>query len=323
MPNTDLRGPLVAALVYDHLCLFEFAIAVEIFGLPRPEFAQEWYRFASCAVAPGSFDAQGGLVVETTFDLSLLEGADIIIVPGWTGVDVPVPDMLSAALIAAYDRGAQLVSICSGAFVLAATGLLNGRRAATHWRYAQQLQLKHPSICVDADVLYIDEGRILTSAGSAAGIDLMLHIVRRDYGSAVANTVARRMVVPAHRNGGQAQFIVRPLPLRSDGRLAPLLDLIRADIGAEWSVKYMADMAAMSMRTFLRRFAEMTGMSPGEWLIAERVELAKSLLAEGNDTIDHIAYRIGLGSADTLRHHFAKRVGISPREYRNRFKCVA
>ena len=322
MPNSDLRGPLVVALVYDRLCLFEFAIAAEIFGLSRPELGLEWYRFASCAVTQGEMNAQGGLQVRTQFDLSLLEKADIIIVPGWTGIGVAVPDLLTASLIAAYDRGAQLVSICSGAVVLAATGLLDGRRAATHWRYAAQLQQRYPNIQVDADVLYIDEGRLLTSAGSAAGIDLMLHIVRRDYGSEIANRVARRMVVPAHRNGGQAQFIERPLPHRPDGRLAPLLDLIRADVGAEWLVETMAEAAAMSVRTFLRRFAEMTGSSPGEWVLVERIEAAKSLLADGNESIDHIAYRVGLGSADTLRHHFARRVRISPREYRSRFARV-
>lgn len=322
MPNSDLRGPLVVALAYDRLCLFEFAIAAEIFGLFRPELGLEWYRFASCAVTQGQMNAQGGLQVRTQFDLSMLEKADIIIVPGWTGIDVPVPDALTTALIAAYDCGAQLVSICSGAVVLAATGLLDGRRAATHWRYAVQLQQSYPEIQVDADVLYIDEGRLLTSAGSAAGIDLMLHIVRRDYGSEIANMVARRMVVPAHRNGGQAQFIERPLPHRPEGRLAPLLDLIRADVGAEWSVETMAKAAAMSVRTFLRRFAEMTGSSPGEWVLVERIEAAKSLLAGGDESIDHIAYRVGLGSADTLRHHFARRVRISPREYRNRFARV-
>lgn len=319
MPNDNLTGPLVVTLIYDQLRLFEFSIAAEIFDLPRPELGSDWYRFASCAVVPGTLVAYGGIELSTKCDLSLLRKADIIIVPGWTAIDHPVPDDLKAELLAAHSRGARLVSICSGAFVIAATGLLDGRKAATHWRYAEQLRKAYPNISVDADVLYIDEGGILTSAGSAAGIDLMLHIIRSDFGSAAANSVARRLVVPAHRNGGQAQFIERPVPKLSDGRLAPLLDLIRSDLGGDWPVQAMADAAAMSMRTFIRRFQEITGMTPGEWLIEERIEAAKTLLLEGNDPMDDIAYRVGLGSADTMRHHFAKRISLSPSEYRSRF----
>lgn len=319
MPNEHLNGPLVVALAYDQLRLFEFSIAAEIFDLARPEMGIDWYKFASCACDSGTLTAYGGVQVTVNHDLSMLDAADIIIIPGWKAADEPVPEALIAKLQAAHRRGARLVSICSGAFVIAATGLLDGRTAATHWRYAEQLKEAYPDITVDADVLYIDEGRILTSAGSAAGIDLMLYMVRSDFGSAAANSVARRLVMPAHRNGGQAQFIERPVPKLSDGRLAPVLDMVRSDLGGEWPVKAMADAAAMSLRTFIRRFQETTGMSPGDWLVEERLEAAKALLVEGNDPVADVSYRVGLGSADTLRHHFAKRLGLSPTEYRNRF----
>jgi AraC family transcriptional activator FtrA len=187
------EGPLVVTLVYDGLCTFEFAIAAEVFGLTRPEMGEGWYRFAAAGVEPGPLRAHGGLRVEVDGGAELLERADLIIVPGWKGGDAEVPVGLVEALVGAHARGARLASICSGAFVLAATGLLDGRRAATHWRYAEALQTSHPAIAVDASVLYVEEGRVFTSAGSAAGIDLMLHIVRNDFGAEAANLVARRL----------------------------------------------------------------------------------------------------------------------------------
>ena len=212
------RGPLVVALVYDGLCTFEFAIAAEIFGLRRPEMGPGWYRFAAAAIEPGPLRAQGGLRVEADGGIDLLRKADLVVVPGWKGATAPVPARLLRSLRQAHARGARLASICSGAFVIAATGLLDGKRIATHWRYAGTLAALHPRCHVDAQVLYAEEGRILTSAGSAAGIDLMLHVVRADFGTAAANSVARRLVVAAHRTGGQAQFIERPVPPAHEGR---------------------------------------------------------------------------------------------------------
>jgi len=209
--------------VYDGLCTFEFGIGVEVFGLSRPEF-DCWYRFQTVAVENGPLRATGGVTIKATHDLNALSEADLILVPGWRGVDSPVPKQLTAALRKAHDRGARVASICSGVFVLAAAGLLDGRRATTHWRYVGALQLRHPAIEVDADVLYIDDGSVLTSAGSAAGLDLCLHIVRCDWGAARANSVARRLVLPAHRDGGQRQFIQTPVPRVRGGRIAPLLD---------------------------------------------------------------------------------------------------
>jgi AraC family transcriptional activator FtrA len=313
------RGPLVVALVYDGLCTFEFAIAAEIFGLPRPELEPGWYRFAAAAIEPGSLRAQGGLRVATKGGLGLLRRADLVIVPGWKGVAAPVPQRLLDALRHAHARGARLASICSGAFVLAATGLLDGRRIATHWRYAEALAAMYPRCHVDAQVLYVDEGRILTSAGSAAGIDLMLHVVRMDFGVAAANSVARRLVVAAHRSGGQAQFIERPVPAPHEGRFARLLERVRADPAADWPVRRLAALAAMSPRTLLRRFVEITGMAPGQWVTALRIEVARHLLETSALRLDRIAALAGFGSPATMRHHVRRRLHLTPRDYRERF----
>jgi AraC family transcriptional activator FtrA len=312
------RNALVAALVYDGLCTFEFGITTEIFGLPRPEMGADWYRFTTCAVEPGPLRACGGLSVIADGTLDALQHAGMIVIPGWRGVDAAVPDALVAALIEAHQAGARLVSICSGVFVLAATGLLDGKRATTHWRYADALRAARPAVIVDPDVLYVDEGSVLTSAGSAAGLDLLLHIVRCDFGAAAANKVARRLVMSPHREGGQAQFIERPVPARPGGRLAPLLDAMRERLERPMTIAELARQAAMSERTFLRRFREMTGMTPGAWLAAARIETAKALLEAGVASLEDVALRSGFGSAANLRHHFRRTVGVGPAAYRRR-----
>jgi AraC family transcriptional regulator, transcriptional activator FtrA len=317
MPNT--HGPLVTALLYDGLCTFEFGIVAEIFGLSRPEMGEGWYRFASCAIEQGPLRAHGGFTLLPDEGIELIDRADIIVVPGWKGADEPVPEALCERLRQAHDRGARLVSICSGAFVLAATGLLDGGSATTHWRYAAALRRLHPTIEVDDRSLYRNHGRIFTSAGSAAGMDLLIEIVRQDFGADAASSVARRLVMPAHRTGGQAQFLERPVPIRRQSEIAPLLDRIREELGTAWTLERMAAECRMSVRTFIRRFTEATGTSPGEWLTVERLEEAKRLLVAGRLGIDEIALAAGLGTADTLRHHFRKRIGISPREYQLRF----
>ena len=310
-------GPLVVALLYDGLCTFEFGIAAEVFGLPRPEMGEGWYRFASCAIEDGPLRAQGGFRLTPDHGPALIDQAAIIVVPGWRGT--PVPEALCERLRAAHGRGARLVSLCSGAFVLAATGLLDGGTATTHWRYAEALRARHPAITVDHASLYRAHGRLHTAAGSAAGIDLLIEIVRQDFGPEAANSVARRLVMPAHRTGGQAQFLERPVPTRRHSEVAPLLDRIRADLAAPWTLPGMARACRMSLRTFIRRFTEATGAPPGAWLVAERIEAAKRLLSAGEMGIEEIAGRVGLGTPDTLRHHFRKQVGVSPREYRLRF----
>lgn len=317
MPN--LTGPLVVALLYDGLCTFEFGIVAEVFGLSRPEMGSDWYRFASCALDEGPMRAGGGVFVIADSGPELIEQADIVVVPGWKGADIPVPRALCLRLRAAHERGARLASICSGAFVLAATGLLSGGTATTHWRYAERLRTRFPDVEVDDASLYRAHNRIYTSAGSAAGIDLMIEIVRQDFGAAAANSVARRLVMPAHRMGGQVQFLERPVPRREGQEIAPLLDSIRADFTADWNVKRMATQCRMSVRTFLRRFSEATGQTPGNWLVAERVAEAQRLLCQGQAHIETIALVSGFGNSHTLRHHFRKKIGISPTEYRARF----
>lgn len=309
----------VAAIAHDDLCTFEYGITAEIFGQQRPEMGDGWYDLVTVAATPGPLRALGGLIFHAEQGLEGLADADTIVIPGWSGIDVPVPEALITALRAAHARGARIATVCSGAFVLAATGLLDGRRATTHWRYAAALSARHPSISVDPDVLYIDDAPLFTSAGSAAGMDLLLHLVRLDHGPEKANRVARRLVMAPHRQGGQAQFIERPVPVDGNARLAPLLDAIRADLGRDYRVADLARAAVMSERTFLRRFAEATGMTPGEWLVVQRLDQAKQQLEAGRIPIEEVATRAGFGTVDTLRHHFRKRVGLSPREYRERF----
>jgi AraC family transcriptional activator FtrA len=321
MPNT--HGPLVVALLYDGLCTFEFGIVTEIFGLARPEMGESWYRFASCGVEEGPLRAQGGFTLVADRGPDLIDEADLIVVPGWKGTSEPVPEALIRRLKDAHARGARLVSICSGAFVLAATGLLDGGTATTHWRYAETLRKRHPALAVDHASLYRSHNRIFTSAGSAAGIDLLIELVRQDFGAEAANSVARRIVMPAHRTGGQAQFLERPVPVARHSVVAPLLDRVRADLRVSWTLKTMAAECRMSLRTFVRRFEEATGTSPADWLTAERVEEAKRILATSALGVDQVAEAVGMGSPDTLRHHFRKRVGISPKEYQARFYRTA
>lgn len=319
MQTPDLNGPLVAVLLYDGLCTFEFGIVAEVFGLARPEFGRDWYRFLSCSIEPGPLRAQGGFSITPDHGPDLLEQADLIVVPGWKGADVPVPEDLCDRLRKAYANGARLTSICSGAFVLAATGLLDGQTATTHWRYAEKLRLSYPQIEVDEASLYQQQGRIFTSAGSAAGLDLMLELVRQDYGQDKANSVARRLVLPAHRTGDQAQFLERPVPMRQGTEIAPVLDRIRANLAETWDIRRMSKISGMSTRTFQRRFIEATGQSPGDWLTQERVEASKGLLIEGSDDMETIAMLVGFGSAHALRHHFRKKLGIRPTDYRRQF----
>lgn len=310
---------MVVALAYDGLCTFEFGIVAEVFGLARPEMGPDWYRFRVCTERPGRLTTNAGIAVEVDAGLEALAGAGTIVVPGWRTQDPAPSPELCEALRAAHARGARLVTICSGAFLLAAVGLLDGRRATTHWRYADALNAAFPAVTVDADVLYAEDGTLFTSAGSAAGIDLLLHLVRQDYGPDAANSVARRMVVPAHRSGGQAQFVERPVPVHPHSQLATLLDRIRADLARAWTIAAMADAAVMSRRTFARRFQEATGTTPGAWLIAQRVEAARTLLETTTLPIERVAHASGLGSAANLRQHFGAQIGIAPNLYRKQF----
>lgn len=310
----------VVAVAYDGLCTFEFGCVYEIFGLPRPEVDRPWYRFDVCAAEPGPLRAAGALAVQAPYDPGLIEQADTVILPGWRSPDAPPPRPLLEALTHVVERGGRLVSICSGVFVLAATGLLDGKRATTHWRYTEALARRYPRIRVDPDVLYVDEGPILTSAGSAAGLDLCLHIVRTDHGAAVANCVARRLVLAPHRDGGQRQFVETPVPVRAEtGRLAALLDWLSDHIDEKLSVHDLAKRAGMSMRTFQRRFRDATGTAPGDWLVRQRVAHARHLVETTDLTVEQIATCSGFGAVETLRHHFRRLVGTTPTSYRRSF----
>jgi AraC family transcriptional activator FtrA len=316
MPRIDRRR--VAALAYDGLGTFELGIVAEVFGLPRPEMGKHWYRFRVCSLERGPLRATGGVFLQTRSGLADLARADTIIIPGWRVHDTP-PAPLVAALRRAHARGARLVSICSGVFVLAATGLLDGCRATTHWRYVEALRSRYPKIRVEPDVLYIDEGAILTSAGSAAGIDLCLHIVRRDFGAEIANQVARRLVVPPLREGGQAQFAVRPiLPEESRG-LARILEWAHAHLERALTVDDLADQAKMSARTFARRFRQETGTTPHRWLTHQRILRAQQLLEKSDRSIDWVAESVGLQTAATLREHFRRILKTTPTAYRRAF----
>jgi AraC family transcriptional regulator, transcriptional activator FtrA len=312
----------VVALAYDGLCTFEFGVAVEIFGLDRPEMGDDWYSFRVAAIEPGPLRAAGGIRVTTDGGLGLIERAGTIVVPGWRGADEPVPARVIKALRRAHAKGARLLSFCSGVFVLAATGLLDGKRAVTHWRYAERLARAYPRIAVVPDVLYMDEGSVLTAAGSAAGIDLSLHLIRRDWGVAAANSVARRLVVPAHRDGGQAQFIQAPVPNAREGsRIGQVLDRLRAAPAPapDTTVAALAGQAGMSRRTFLRRFKAGTGTTPGAWLANLRLSHARQLLETSRLGLEDVATASGFGSSANLRHHFRRELRLSPSAYRLRF----
>ena len=310
----------VVSVVYDGLCTFEYGCTYEIFGLPRPELDRPWYRFEICAAEPGPIRGAGGLVVEAPCELDRIERADTVIVPGWRGTSSDPPRPLVESLARAADRGGRLASICSGVFVLAAAGVLDGRRATTHWRYTDELARRYPRIRVDPDALYIDEGTVLTSAGSAAGLDLCLHMVRRDHGAAVANSVARRLVLAPHREGGQRQFVATPIAPRAEpGKLAALLDWLLAHLDEELNIRDLAQRAGMSLRTFQRRFRETTGLAPGEWLIRQRVERARHLAETTDLTVEQIASRSGFATVGTLRFHFRRAVGTTPTGYRRAF----
>ena len=311
----------VVVVAYDGLCTFEFGIVVELFGgLPRPEF-DRWYRMRVAAVDPGPLRGVGGVTVEAPYTLRVLDNAGTIIVPGWKGVDTPVPDVLIRKLQRAHAAGARIVSVCSGAFVLAAAGLLDGKRATAHWKHGKALACKFPEVTVDPDVLYVDEGNVITSAGSAAGIDMGLHLIARDFGTSVANTVARRLVVPPHRDGGQKQFVETPVNSNSLGdTLAATLDSVRAKLREAHTVRSMARRAKMSPRTFARRFKATTGTTPHRWLQNERVRLAQTLLESTSLPLEGVASRSGFADAQLLRLHFKRVLGTSPSEYRRTFR---
>jgi transcriptional regulator GlxA family with amidase domain len=311
---------VVAAVVDQGALTFDLAIPCEVFGVDRSDIVEPWYEFLLVGAGGGRVRTQTGFVIEAPHGLEELERADTIVVPGWSDPDDEPSDALKESLVAAYERGARLVSLCTGAFVLAATGLLDDRRATTHWLYAERLRRRYPRVRLDPDVLYVVDGRLMSSAGTAAGIDLCLHLVALDHGIDVAAAVARRLVMPLFRSGGQAQYV--DAPIVSDGNgLSALLDWGRANLDAGVTVDDLAARGAMSPRTLTRRFRSAVGMPPGEWLKRERLRLAQRLLEGTDEPIDVVARRAGYDAAVTMRAQFAARLHTSPRAYRQTFRA--
>ncbi|MEU6726061.1 helix-turn-helix domain-containing protein [Nonomuraea wenchangensis] len=308
----------VAIAVADGILHFELALAYELFSGAPPMPVSHWYEPVICGAAP--VRADGRFLLEPDCGLDRLASADTVIVPGWAEVDVDPPADLVAAVRAAYDAGARVASLCTGAFVLAAAGLLDGRRATTHWAHAEALAARHPRVEVDADVLYVDEGSVLTAAGKAAALDLCLHLVRRDHGSAVANAIARRLVVAPHRPGGQAQFVATPVPEPDGHPLGELLGWTVEHLDQPLTVEDLARRANLSSRHLGRHFKSMTGTTPLQWLHTQRIRRAQELLETTDDSVDAIAAATGMGTAATLRRHFNRTVGVPPDAYRRTFR---
>lgn len=314
--NIPAKPHLVAVLALDAVVPLDLAIPAQIFGHREYTGPGYPYAFTLCAAEAGPVPTTSGFDVHAPEGLEALERADTVIVPGYGPVDPPLPVAVAAALQDASARGARIVSICTGAFALGHAGLLDGRRATTHWRNAARLAEMFPACEVDPRVLYVDEGRLLTSAGVAAGIDLCLHLVRRDLGSEMANRVARRIVVAPQRDGGQAQFVERPLPPPSAGSLAPTRAWMLEAMATPLTVEAMAAHAGYSERSFARRFVAETGTSPLRWLQAQRVLEARRLLEATDLPVEEVAARCGFGTAAGLRVHFRRSTASSPSGYR-------
>jgi transcriptional regulator GlxA family with amidase domain len=320
----------VAVVVVNGFLPFEFGTVCEVFGVDRSDDGLPPYDFAVVAGEPPPLRALD-FTLQPSHGLERLAEADLIALPAVSdqrlrqdvcapGSDRPFPEDLLEALRRAVDRGARVLSVCSGAFILGDAGLLDDRRCTTHWRHAAELARRYPRAKVDSDVLYVDDDPVITSAGTAAGIDACLYLVRKEQGSRVANGIARRMVVPPHRDGGQAQYVVQPIAPSCDGSLRDLLEWLRAHLDQPVTVRQLAARANMSERTFARRFVADTGTTPQRWLIGQRILLAQQLLEETDETVDAVADHAGFGNATALRHHFRAWRGTTPNAYRRLFR---
>ncbi|MFI6073208.1 GlxA family transcriptional regulator [Actinoplanes sp. NPDC051343] len=308
----------VAVIALPEVAVFELGVLCELFGYDRTDDGLPAYDFAVCSADGASVRTHAGFEISVHADLSRTDEADLVaVVPYGTGDESPD---VRAALQRAHERGAWVMSVCTGAFALGAAGLLDGRRCTTHWRHTAELSRRFPAARVDPGVLYVQDGKILTSAGTAASVDAGLHLIRQEQGSAVANMIARRMVVPPHRDGGQAQYIEMPVPTVSCETLQPVLNHVLATLDHPHTVDTMAELAHMAPRTFARRFRGETGATPHDWLTNQRLLLARQLLEDSDLGVDSIAERAGFGSAQTLRHHFAQRLSTTPQAYRGTFK---
>ena len=311
----------VSTLVLDGLAVFEFGVICEVFGIDRSADGVPNFDFKVCGPEPGKpLRTSVGATIVPDHGLDDLAGADLVAIPAIGGVDY-LPEALDAVRAAA-DSGSIILTVCSGAFVAGAAGLLDGRPCTTHWMHADELARMYPTAKVDRNVLFVDDGNLITSAGTAAGIDACLHLVRRELGSEATNKIARRMVVPPQRDGGQRQYIDQPIPVRCSERFAPHLDWLLGNLDKPHTVASLAARAHMSARTFARRFVEETGRTPMQWVTDQRVLYARTLLEETDLDVDRIAERSGFGTATLLRHHFRRIIGVTPSEYRRQFCCT-
>ena len=312
----------VAVLLQEPVALFEFGVLAEVFGMDRTDAGVPAFDYRVCAETPGPLDARNGTTVTAAFGLEAAADADLVAVPASSSARTPSPAVVQV-LRDAVDRGAWVMSVCSGAFTLGAAGILDGRECTTHWQHAAELAAAHPLAQVDPDVLYVRDGTVITSAGTAAGIDAALYLVRTELGSAVATTIARRMVVPPHRDGGQRQFIDRPVPASTAESLGPALAWMLEHLDEAFTVDDLARRSAMSSRTFARRFVAETGTTPHQWVTDQRVLRARQLLEETDLPVEAVARDAGFGSAALLRHHFTRCTGITPTAFRTQRRLPA
>ncbi|WP_041840649.1 GlxA family transcriptional regulator [Actinoplanes friuliensis] len=317
MPQESLHR--VVVIVDANSNPFELGCATEIFGLRRPELGRDLYDFRLCSPEPSTLMRDGFYTLSGVAGLEATTSADTVIVPNRPDVEVPRRPAVLEAIRQAHARGARLLGFCSGAFTLAEAGVLNGRRATAHWQWADDFRARFPAVTLEPDVLFVDDGDILTSAGSAAALDLGLHVVRRDFGAEIANAVSRRLVFAAHRDGGQRQFVERPMPVVPDESLAPLLAWVQEHLDRPLTVADLAAEAAVSPATLHRRFRAELGTTPLAWLTGERVALACRLIERGESRFEVVARRTGLGTATNLRSLLRRETGLSPTEYRRRF----
>ncbi|WNN50353.1 helix-turn-helix domain-containing protein [Siccibacter colletis] len=301
---------------------FHFSVPCTLFGLMMPE--PDRYQVTLCAETPGVVDSGNGMLVQVEYGLEKIAEADVVIVPFWHHPEQKPSQALLDAIAAAWERGAEVVGLCLGTYVLAWAGLLNHHRAATHWEYERDFSLRFPEVQLDTNALYIDDDRLITSAGTAAGIDCCLYLVRKHYGSALANRVARRMVMPPYREGGQAQFIERPVPESTrDAHINQLLDYLRRNLHLTHDLDTLARTVSMSRRTFTRHFQKATGMSVGDWLTAERLQRSQELLETTDRSVEAVAELAGFQSPVSFRQSFKTQFGVSPSEWRKTFRGAA
>lgn len=315
-----LTPPSVALVIYQHFSPFHLSVPCLIFG-ERMLPGHTLFELTLCAGEAGQLNSAEGLVFQPQAGLEALQTADIVIVPGWRSPEEKPEPALLAALRQAHARGAQIVGLCLGTYVLAYAGLLDGQRASTHWEYEGDFLQRFPAVHLDTNALYVESGQVLTSAGTAAGLDCCLHLVRLTHGSTIANKVARRLVIPPHRDGGQAQYIEHPVPDSTrDLRINQLLDHLRRNLQQQMTLDQLAQQVKMSRRSFTRHFKQATGLSVGDWLLAERLRQSQLLLESGEHSIERIAVTVGFASAAILRQHFKQAFGVSPRTWRQTFR---